>query len=177
MMRMLRGLLPFGVIVVAWVLVTRGGLVPEIFLPRPEDVARTGWEMMRDGSLWTNIGASLGRVLFGVVVSVPLAVAAGVAVGLSRRLAAVLEPVAGFFNSLSGIAWLPLAVTWFGLRQGGHPNPALKAAWAAHGEEAFAFDVLEEVDTDELGPVGRDSLLKARTAHWREALRATKIVG
>ena len=27
----------------------------------------------------------------------------------------MLEPVAGFFNSLSGIAWLPLAVTWFGL--------------------------------------------------------------
>jgi NitT/TauT family transport system permease protein/taurine transport system permease protein len=49
------------------------------------------------------------------VVSVPLAVGFGVLVGLSRRLASVLEPVAGFFNSLSGIAWLPLAVTWFGL--------------------------------------------------------------
>jgi NitT/TauT family transport system permease protein/taurine transport system permease protein len=36
-------------------------------------------------------------------------------VGLNRRLAAVLEPITGFFNALSGIAWLPLAVTWFGL--------------------------------------------------------------
>ena len=25
------------------------------------------------------------------------------------------SPIAGFFNALSGIAWLPLAVTWFGL--------------------------------------------------------------
>jgi len=89
--------------------------VAEISLPRPEEVLRTGWEMARDGSLWTNIVASLGRVALGLVVSVPLAVGAGVAAGLSRRLAAVLEPVAGFFNSLSGIAWLPLAVTWFGL--------------------------------------------------------------
>jgi taurine transport system permease protein len=110
-----RGLLPFVVLVLAWAAVTRAGLVAEIFLPRPEEVLRTGWEMALDGSLWTNIVASLGRVALGLVVSVPLAVGAGVAVGLSRRLATVLEPVAGFFNSLSGIAWLPLAVTWFGL--------------------------------------------------------------
>ena len=111
----LRGLMPFAVLVLAWAAVTRAGLVAEIFLPRPEEVLRTGWDMALDGSLWTNIVASLGRVALGLVVSVPLAVGAGVAVGLSRRLAAVLEPVAGFFNSLSGIAWLPLAVTWFGL--------------------------------------------------------------
>ena len=110
-----RGLLPFAVIVVAWAVATRTGLVAEIFLPRPEDVVRTGAAMMADGSLWTNILASLGRVALGLVVSVPLAVGAGVVVGLSRRLAAVLEPVASFFNSLSGIAWLPLAITWFGL--------------------------------------------------------------
>ena len=111
----LRGLLPFVVLVIAWAAVTRGGLIPAIFLPAPEEVFRTGMEMIRDGSLWVNIAASLGRVLVGIVVSVPLAVGFGVLVGLSRRLASVLEPVAGFFNSLSGIAWLPLAVTWFGL--------------------------------------------------------------
>jgi len=99
-----RGLLPFAVLVLAWTAVTRAGLVAEIFLPRPEEVLRTGWDMALDGSLWTNIVASLGRVALGLVVSVPLAVGAGVAVGLSRRLAAVLEPVAAFFNSLSGIA-------------------------------------------------------------------------
>jgi hypothetical protein len=66
---------------------------------------------------------------------------------------------------------------WFGLRQGGHPNPAMRAAWAAHGEGAFAFEVLEEVDTEDLGPLGRESLLKDRTAHWREALGAKKVVG
>jgi len=27
----------------------------------------------------------------------------------------VVEPIVGFFNALSGIAWLPLAITWFGL--------------------------------------------------------------
>jgi taurine transport system permease protein len=89
--------------------------VAPIFLPPPGDVARTGWELARDGSLFVNIAASLGRVLLGVVASVPLAVALGVLVGLNRRLAPVVEPVVSFFNALSGIAWLPLAITWFGL--------------------------------------------------------------
>jgi NitT/TauT family transport system permease protein/taurine transport system permease protein len=110
-----RGLLPFGVLLLAWAAVSRAGILPAIFLPSPGEVARVAWELMRDGTLWVDIAASLGRLLVGVVVSAPLAIGLGVAVALNRRLARVLEPVAGFFNALSGIAWLPLAVTWFGL--------------------------------------------------------------
>jgi len=110
-----RGALPFAVLVVAWAAVHRAGILPPIFLPGPGDVARVAWEMALDGSLAANIGASLGRLLVGIVVSVPVAIALGIVVALDRRLARVLEPIAGFFNALSGIAWLPLAVTWFGL--------------------------------------------------------------
>ena len=113
--RSLRGALPFAVLLAAWAAVSGAGVLPAIFLPAPGEVARTGWEMLRDGSLWINIAASLGRLLLGVVVSLPCAVALGIAVGLNRRLAPVVEPIASFFNALSGIAWLPLAVTWFGL--------------------------------------------------------------
>jgi taurine transport system permease protein len=113
--RALRGLAPFVALVAAWTLVTRTGLVSALFLPPPMDVARIAWELGRDGSLWINIAASLGRVLLGIVASVPLAVGLGVLVGLNRRLAPVVEPIVGFFNALSGIAWLPLAITWFGL--------------------------------------------------------------
>jgi NitT/TauT family transport system permease protein/taurine transport system permease protein len=110
-----RGAVPFAALVLAWALVTGTGMVSPLFLPPPRDVLRTAWEMAGDGSLWINVGASLGRVLVGCVVSVPLAVGLGVVVGLNRRLAPVVEPIVGFFNSLSGIAWLPLAITWFGL--------------------------------------------------------------
>jgi NitT/TauT family transport system permease protein/taurine transport system permease protein len=113
--RAARGVVPFAVLLAVWTAVTTTGLVPEIFLPPPLEVARTARDMALDGSLWTNIAASIGRVLVSLLVSVPLAVGLGVLVGLNRRLATVLEPVTGFFNALSGIAWLPLAVTWFGL--------------------------------------------------------------
>jgi len=66
---------------------------------------------------------------------------------------------------------------WFGLRQGGHPNAALRAAWAAHGPDAFIFEVLEAIEDDDLSAYVLDNLLKDRGAHWREALGAAKIVG
>lgn len=87
--------------------------------------------------------------------------------------------------AVSGEAWVGQSPNleqqqnriWFGLRQGGHPNPALRAAWAAHGEAAFVFEVLEAIDDEGLGAYGRDSLLKDRAAHWRTELGAAKIVG
>jgi len=66
---------------------------------------------------------------------------------------------------------------WFGLRLGSHPNRALQAAWAAHGEAAFAFDELEAIEDADLSAYARDNLLKDRGAHWRDALGAAKIVG
>ena len=55
-----RGVLPFAIILIVWALATRAGVLPAIFLPSPGDVARTAWAMLKDGSLWINIGASLG---------------------------------------------------------------------------------------------------------------------
>ncbi|HEX4709739.1 GIY-YIG nuclease family protein [Phenylobacterium sp.] len=66
---------------------------------------------------------------------------------------------------------------WFALRSGAYVNPALQAAWTAHGEGAFAFDVLEAIAADDLSAYVRDNLLKDRDAHWRATLGATKIVG
>ncbi len=66
---------------------------------------------------------------------------------------------------------------WMSLRRGGHPNPKLRAAFAALGEAAFSFDVLEVIDDEALSAYALGNLLKERDAHWRAALRATKIVG
>jgi hypothetical protein len=66
---------------------------------------------------------------------------------------------------------------WFGLRQGGHPNPTLRAAWAAHGEAAFAFEVLETIPDRDLSAYALANLLKDRDTHWRAQLAAPKIVG
>jgi hypothetical protein len=66
---------------------------------------------------------------------------------------------------------------WFGLKSGGYINRAVQAAWTAHGQAGLAFEVLETFDDEDMGPVGRADLAKARAACWREQLGAAKLVG
>jgi hypothetical protein len=64
---------------------------------------------------------------------------------------------------------------WFGLRTGSYTNKDAQAAWNAHGEAAFAYDVLEEIIDDNPQMIGL--LLKERETHWRSQLGAGKIAG
>lgn len=61
---------------------------------------------------------------------------------------------------------------WFQLRQNGHMNKAMQAAWNTHGAGAFTFEVLEEIADDNPQLIGL--LLKEHDAHWREKLAAAK---
>jgi taurine transport system permease protein len=68
------------------------------------------------GCLLTNhILSSMGRVALSLVVGLPLGIAFGVLCGIHRRLGNALEPVGVFANAISGIAWVPLAIVWFGV--------------------------------------------------------------
>lgn len=61
---------------------------------------------------------------------------------------------------------------WFQLKNNGHMNKAMQAAWNADGEAAFTFEVLEEVEDE--NPQLIALLLKERDAAWREELGAGK---
>ncbi len=62
---------------------------------------------------------------------------------------------------------------WFALRSGLHRNKAMQAAWNAHGDASFRYEILEEV-TDE-NPLLIPSLLKDREKHWRAELNAAPV--
>ena len=66
---------------------------------------------------------------------------------------------------------------WFGLRTGGHINRAMQAAWTAHGEAGFTFEVLERIEDEALTPQGVLDQLKVRERHWLATLGAKKAVG
>ncbi len=66
---------------------------------------------------------------------------------------------------------------WFALRTGGHPNKVAQAAWNTYGEDAFTYEILEELKDDDLTPLGFRDLLKARERDWREVLGGGALVG
>jgi hypothetical protein len=60
---------------------------------------------------------------------------------------------------------------WFALRHGDRSFLGLQAACREHGIENLAFEELERFD-DDVNPLMRKDLLKARAAHWQETLQA-----
>ncbi len=65
--------------------------------------------------LSNNILSSIGRVILAAFVGIPLGIAFGILSGMNRTISGYLEPVGIFMNSVSGIAWIPLAIVWFGV--------------------------------------------------------------
>jgi len=113
--KQLRGVLGFVLLFAIWQGITSSGLVKPIALATPEAVFSVIVAGIADHSLLINTGVSLERLILSVIVAGLLGIALGVAVGLSRRFGSFVEPLAAFFNAISGIVWLPLAITWFGL--------------------------------------------------------------
>jgi hypothetical protein len=66
---------------------------------------------------------------------------------------------------------------WFTLRMGTHPNKALQSVWSAEGEAAFAYEIVERIEDEELTGYLLDAALKERLQHWRATLGATLAVG
>ena len=92
------------------------------------------------------------------------------------------KPVAGVFavrcsaNAKQWVGAAPdLSTIWnrvsFTLRQGAATPASLQAAWREHGAGSLSFQVLEEVEEDEL-TYGRDRALRKRRDHWCAALGA-----
>jgi NitT/TauT family transport system permease protein/taurine transport system permease protein len=109
------GVLPFLGLFAAWWLVSHLTGISKAVLPSPELVWSAARDLAETGELQDDIVTSLARVALGAAVSIVLGVGLGVLAGLNRTLGDLLLPVATFFNSVSGIAWIPLAITWFGL--------------------------------------------------------------
>ena len=83
--------------------------------PTPWQVVTGTVELIRDGTLWQHIGASLFRVGTGfglaVVVAVPLGLWMGWVTGAYRTF----NPIFQMLRPISPIAWIPLAILWFGV--------------------------------------------------------------
>lgn len=112
------GLLPFVVVLTAWALAPALSDIPAYKLPPPGKVWSTFTSMTLDGSLLSEIWHSLRRLATGYILGNLIAIPLGLAIALNRAVAETLTPVLSFFQSIAGIAWVPLAIIWFGVGQG-----------------------------------------------------------
>jgi len=64
---------------------------------------------------------------------------------------------------------------WFGLRAGLHRETTLQAEWNAHGEESFAYEILDTLD-DDVHPLNVVALLKEMKSAWVARLGASALL-
>lgn len=103
----------FGLVAVWWGVVLAFDL-PKDLLASPADVVGQAVELVRLGMLPVFVSDSLGRIALGAGLAILIGVPIGLVLGLSRYGAPMFEPFLRFFQAVSGIAWLPLAIVWFG---------------------------------------------------------------
>lgn len=118
MLPRLEGALPFALLLAVWWLLPQLADIPAYKLPAPADVWARLAAMTADGSLAGHVGASLWRLVQGFVIGNALAIPLGIAIGLDRNVADLTRPLLTFLQSIAGIAWIPLAVIWFGIGNG-----------------------------------------------------------
>jgi NitT/TauT family transport system permease protein len=83
--------------------------------PTPINVAAGIVELIQKGLLLKYIVASLFRVTWGFTLAVLVGVPAGLVLGWYSRAFQAFNPIIQILRPISPIAWIPVAILWFGV--------------------------------------------------------------
>jgi NitT/TauT family transport system permease protein len=88
---------------------------PGTLVPSPGAALRGIVELAEKGLLVRYVVASLFRVTWGYLAALVIAVPLGVWLGLWKRGEAALNPMMQLLRPISPLAWIPIAILWFGV--------------------------------------------------------------
>jgi sulfonate transport system permease protein len=94
------------------------GLIRPILLPPPSRVAQAFWDLALSGDLERHMAVSLLRVLEGFALAAVTGLMLGLGIGLSPALDRATDLFIQLLKPIPPIAWIPLAILWFGIGEG-----------------------------------------------------------
>jgi len=109
----LRPVLFIAALLAIWQIVI--GCNPGQLLPGPIGVAGGIVELLEHGLLFKYVVASLFRVTWGFGLAALLAIPLGLMLGWYRRGEMAFYPLIQVFRPISPLAWIPIAILWFGV--------------------------------------------------------------
>jgi ABC-type nitrate/sulfonate/bicarbonate transport system permease component len=121
--KIIRGAIGLAAVLVLWqVMAVAYDL--QLILPPPLTVARTIINTLTlhyDGpwlygpNIYEHLASSFARAVSGFAIATALAIPLGLLVGRVRAVREYVDPVIRSLYPIPGIAWIPLAILWFGL--------------------------------------------------------------
>jgi NitT/TauT family transport system permease protein len=121
--KIMRGAIGVVVLLVIWQVMSVGYNIQQI-LPPPLAVARTivntltlnyDQRWLYGPNIYQHLAASFVRMISGFTISAAFAIPLGLLVGRSLAVREFVDPVIRALYPIPGIAWIPLAILWFGL--------------------------------------------------------------
>ena len=100
---------------VMWQLLSATGYIRPMILPPPAQVAEVSWQLVRSGELGNHVLSSAIRVLEGFALAAVAGLVLGIGIGLSRTIGRLAELPIQLIKPIPPIAWIPLAILWFGI--------------------------------------------------------------
>jgi len=107
--------LSFALLTVIWELAVRLAGIDSHVLPGPGQVFLSMIELIRNGAIFKHTVASLFRVTAGFYLAAVLGIPIGIILGRSQLAALLFNPIIHFLRPISPLAWIPLAMLWFGI--------------------------------------------------------------
>jgi NitT/TauT family transport system permease protein len=86
--------------------------------PTPAQTGRAFVQLVRSNRLWGDAAASLFRVTWGFFLAAGIGIPLGLVVGWSTRAFQAFNPIIQGLRPVSPIAWIPIAILWFGIGDG-----------------------------------------------------------
>ncbi|WP_228472776.1 ABC transporter permease [Streptomyces cyaneochromogenes] len=90
-------------------------MLGEGLVPTPWQTLRAAYAMWADGTMTTDLQASLARAGQGFAAGASTGIALGFVTGHRPRVAALVGPVMSFLRPIPAIALVPLVTAWFGI--------------------------------------------------------------
>ncbi len=107
------------ILVILWQAISMSNIWPNNIFPSPYEVGEDLAYMASDGSLFFGIATTIMRLIVGL----GIAIAGGIILGIfMARIETVNQTIGSLvlgLQSIPSIAWVPLAILWFGLTDGG----------------------------------------------------------
>lgn len=111
-------LVALSLVVAVWQVLWAMAFWPEYQLPAPKAVWNEIWELVRTGDVGDVLWTSVHRAVFGFLIAVLIATPIGLLLARVSLLRAAFGPIITGLQSMPSVAWVPVAVIWFG------PTPA-----------------------------------------------------
>ncbi|GAB2566987.1 ABC transporter permease [Gracilibacillus alcaliphilus] len=110
--------------ILLWELLSRANLISSALLPAPSSIiaamidwifGTTGLVESNSGQWLVDAGNSALRVLIGYSIATVTAIVMGILIGWWKPIEQLVEPTIQMLRPIPPVAWIPLAIIWFGI--------------------------------------------------------------